>query len=291
MTFSSRYSSTSISPNWILYSQSSNMTSQFFRKIYSLFYQKPTPTCESHSSSTINGVFGDWATSVVEDLPPPYADSPENKTQYQDEICSCPPPPFASPHLHCCPHEALSFERVQEIANSLAIKNIGETIDALTPSYHEHRSQIDPTSKDAKHVCESSPSLLKGSGTFAFESSKSLSHSPSVVLSFHWDLAFISGIRGQVESAAELQYFLGADDIWLCPHKQINDSDVINAIYGFVKRPSGREVMTSCDRCNTGININVRMNGGDETCRVTTKRYLGTLEKANDPQWLAQCGV
>lgn len=267
------------------------MVSQFFRRFDSLFYQKPTPKSESYSVSTINGVFGDWATSTVEDLPPPYVDSPENKTQFQDEIYPSPPPPFASPRLQCCPHETLSFERVQEIANSLAIRNTGEAIDVLTPSYHEHRSQIDPIAKDAKHVCETSPSLLKGSGTFALEGSNTPSHTPGVVLRFHWDLAFISGIRGQVESAAELQYFLGADDIWLCPHKQINDSDIINAIYGFVKRPSGREIATSCSRCDTEINISARMKGDDEACHVTTKRYLGTVEKANDPRWLAQCGV
>lgn len=267
------------------------MASQFFRKIYTLFSQKPTRKCESYSASTINGVFGDWATSIVDDLPPPYAGSPDNKTQFQDEKDFSPPPPFASPRLQCCPHGSLSFERVQEITKTLADRNTGETIDALTPSYHEHRSQIDPMAKDVKHVCQSSPSLLKGSGTFALERSKGPSHTPSVVLSFHWDLAFISGIRGQVESAAELQYFLGADDVWLCPHKQINDSDVINAIYSFVKRPSGREISTSCHRCDTDINISARIEGDDEACSVTTKRHLGTVEKANDPQWLAQCGV
>ena len=266
------------------------MASHLFRKMFSLFYKQPTTKGEPYSVSTINGVFGDWATSTVDDLPPPYADSPENKTYFQDEKCS-PPPPFASPRLQCCPHETLSFEGLQEIASSLAIKNTGETIDALTPSYHEHRSRFDPTAKDAKHICESSPSLLKCSGTYALEGSKGPSHTPSVVLCFHWDLAFIHGIRGQVESAAELQYFLGADGISLCPHKQISDSDVINAVYGFVKRPSGREIFTSCDCCDTEINICTRMEGDDETCRVTTTRYLGRAERANDPRWLAQCGV
>ena len=266
------------------------MSSQFFRKMFSLFYQQPAKRGEYHSVSTIDGVFGDWATSTVEDLPPPYADSPENKTYFQDEKYS-PPPPFASPRLQCCPHESLSFEGLQEIANSLAIKNTGETIDALTPNYHEHRSHFDPTVKSAKHICESSPSLLKGSGTYALEDSEGPSHTPSIVLCFHWDLEFIHGIRGQVESAAELQYFLGADGISLCPHKQISDSEVINAIYGMVRRPSGRDIITSCDRCDTEIKIGSRMERDDETCRVTTKRYLGRVEKANDPRWLAQCGV
>lgn len=265
------------------------MASHLFRNILSLFCQQPNK--KAYSLSTINGVFGDWATSTVEDLPPPYADSPEDKTYFQDEKYS-PPPPFASPRFQCCPHETLSFEGLQEIANSLAIKNTGETIDALTPSCHDHRSRFDPAAKDAKHICESSPSLLQGSGTYALEGSKGPSHTPpSVVLCFHWDLAFIHGIRAQVESAAELQYFLGADGISLCPHKQISDSDVINAVYGFVKRPSGREIITSCDRCDTEINISARMEGDDETCRVTTTRYLGTVEKSNDPRWLAQCGV
>lgn len=288
LTFSCKYSSTSTSSICIPFPKSFNMASHIFQKIFSIFYQQPKK--KGYSVSTINGVFGDWETSTVEEVPPPYADSPEDKTCFQDEKSS-PSPPFTSPRLQCCPHETLSFERLQEITDSLTIKNTGETIDALAPSCQHHRSRFDPAAKDAKHICESSPSLLKGSGIYALEGSKAPSHTPSVVLCFHWDLPFIHGIRGQVDSAAELQYFLGADGISLCPHKQISDSDVINAIYGFVKRPSGREILTSCNRCGTEINISSRMEGDDETCRVTTKRYLGRVEKANDPRWLAQCGV
>lgn len=265
------------------------MASHFFKKLFSFFYQQPTKKGEAYSASTINGVFGDWATATVEDLPPPYADSPEKKTPFQDEKHT-PPPPFANPQLQICPHETLSFEGLQETANTLA-SSLGETIDALTPNCHEHRKELNPTAKDAKHICVSSPSLLRGFGTYASKGSKDPSQNSSVVLSFHWELAFLHGVRGQVATAAELQCFLGADGIWLCPHKQISDSDIINAIYGFVKKSSGPEVITSCDRCDTEINIAARMEGDDETCRVTTKRYLGTVEKANDPRWLAQCGV
>lgn len=268
---------------------SSTMASRFLNRICSIFYRQPTKNEEAHSFHTINSVFGDWTTSAIEDLPP-YTDSLESKTHFQIEN-NDPPPPFSDPRLQICPHETLSFEALQTTANSLATRSTGKTIDALTLGCHEHRSQVDPIAKSAKHVCTSSPGLLRGSGTYTLEDSKDPAHTPDVVLSFHWDLGFLSGVRGQVETAAELQEFLGADGIWLCPHKRISDSDVVNAIYGFVKRSSRREVITECDRCDTEIQISARMDGDDETCRVTTKRYLGTVEKADDPLWLAQCGV
>lgn len=262
------------------------MASQLLRKICSIFYHQPTKREGAHSFGTINGVFGDWATSAGEDQPPPYTDSPETKTHLQDEKHS-PPLPFASPRLQICPHETLSFKGFQETVNSLA----GETVDALTLSCHEHSGPSEPTAKNTTHICVSSPSLLRGFGNYASEASIDPSHTPNVVLYFHWDLGFLHSVRGQVETAAELQHFLSADDIWLCPHKQISDSDIVNAMYGFVQRPSGKEVRTSCDYCDTEIKILARREGDDDMCRVTTKRYLGMAEKADDSVWLAQCGI
>lgn len=269
--------------------RSFKMASQFFRKIYSLFHQQPTKK-RPHSVRTINRVFGDWTKDPSDDLPPQYTDSRESKTHPQDEKHS-PPPPFTSPPLRICPHETISFENLQQTLKDLAIRNAGETIDALTLSCSGHRSQPDSTANNAKHVCVSSPSLLQGFGTFASEGSKDPSHAPNAVLRFHWDLGFLEGIRSQMETAAELQQFLGGDNIWLCPHKHVSDSDIVNAIYSFLKRSSGREVITGCDRCASEIKVFARMEGDDEACRVTTKRCLGTMESANDPRWLAQCGV
>lgn len=268
---------------------SSTMASKFLRMIYPLFYHQPTQVEEAHSSRTINSVFCDWATSADEDLPPPYTDSPKSKVPSQDEK-KHPLPAFPSHHLQVCPHETLSFEALQETAKSLAISNTDDTIDALTLSYPEHHSHS-PTAQKAKLVCVSAPSLLQGFGTYVSERSKNAPHSPTVILCFHWDLGLLDGVRAQVETAAELQQFLGADGIWLCPHKQISDSDIINAMFSFIKRSSGREVITGCDRCDTEIKICTRMERGVETCHVATKRCLGSMEKADDPLWLAQCGV
>ena len=263
------------------------MATQFFHKFLSIFYRQPTKREDQHSFRTVNRVFGDWATSAREDLPPPYTDSPKGKTHFQ-HVRHSPPPPFVCPRLQVCPHETLSIEDLQEIINP---QTIGKTIDALTLSCYKHRVQSDPVADNAKNVCISSPGLLRGFGVYASKDSQDPAHTPAVVLRFYWDLGFLDSIRGQVETAAELQNFLGADGIWLCPHKRISDSDVVNAIFGFVKRPSGQDVITECDCCDTEIKISVRMEGDDKTCRVAMKRYLGTLEKPDDPVWLAQCGV
>ncbi len=278
-----------MSSNCPIVPNSYSMASQLFRKICSLFYQKPSRVEESKSFRTINHVFGDWATTT-EDLPPPYTGSPKSKTRFQDQKSS-PPPPFTVPQIQVCPHETLSFEGLQRKAGTFASMSTGETIDALTLNYHEHNGQPDSTSQNARHICVSSPSSLRGYGTYTSASEKDPSHTPGVMLCFSWELGILDGVRVQIETAAELQHFLHANDIWLCPHKQISDSDVVNAIYGFFKKPYGRKVTMGCDRCDTDIKIYTSTDGGDQTCRVTTKRYLGLLEKAYDPIWLAQCGV
>lgn len=261
------------------------------RHLCSIFYRQPAKKKKPHSFRTVNRVFGDWATSAAGEVPPPYTDSPESKTYSQDEKHS-PPPPFTSPRLQLCSHESLSFEELQKIATSLQINSTDQTINALSPSCRAHRSQSAPAATNPNSICcVSSPGLLRGSGTYTLEDRKDPSHTPSVILCFHWDLGYLDGIRSQVETAAELQLFMAADAIRLCPHKRICDSDVVNAIYGFVRKPSGQEVITGCGLCNTKIKVSVRVEGSDQTCRVTTQRYLGTAEKADDPIWLAQCGV
>ena len=269
---------------------SSKMLSQFFRNIRSIFDPQPTKKKQPHSFRTVNRVFGKWATSAVEDPPPPYNDLPESKTHFRDEHHS-PPPPFENPRLQICPHETISFEELQKVTSPSIVPQNGGTKDALTVHCHEHRRQFDPITKDSRLFCTSSPGLLRGSGTFSYESSKDPSHTPCVILLFHWDLGALDGIRAQVETAAELQQFLGADAIRLCPHKMISDSDIINAVFGFVKRPSEAEVSTCCDFCDTEIKILMKMEDCDEMCRVTIRRCLGTAEKADDPKWLSQCGV
>ncbi len=276
-------------PTAPLFQTRNSMASQLFRKICSLFYQKSSRVEESKSFRTIDHVFGDWATAT-EDLPPPYTDSPKSKTRFHDEKYS-PPPTFTVPQIQICPHETSSYEGLQKKASAFASMSTGDTIDALTLGYHEHNGQPDSTSQNARHICVSSPSSLRGCGTYTSASGKDPSHTPGVMLCFRWELGLLDGVRAQIETAAELQRSLHANGIWLCPHKQISDSDVVNAIYGFLKKPSGRKVTTGCDRCDTDIKIYTRMEGGDQTCRVMTKRYLGLLEKADDPIWLAQCSV
>ena len=266
------------------------MCSRLLRKICSLFYQQPIKNYEADASRTINGVFRDWVTSAVDDVPPPYTDAIESKTLLHDKKQPQPLLSAAFTHLQICPHETLSFEGLRDIANALAISNPGATMDALTLRCHEHRSHFDPAAKDSKSVCVSSPGLLRGFGSYAFEVGKDPFQSRGVLLYFDWNLGLLDGIRAQVEHAAELQRFLGADGIWLCPHKRISDSDIINTVYGLVKKPSGREVITACDRCDTEIKISTRMEGTGDSCHVNTNRYLGTVEKANCPMWLAQCG-
>lgn len=266
------------------------MAAHFLRKFLPFFYRRPKKSKKAHYYSTVNGAFDDWATSADQDLPPPYSDSPKSRTHFQDEK-DLPPPPLVQPSLQICPHQTLSFQNLQEIANSLTTTSTDETIDALTASCREHRSHFDGASEKTKIVCVSSPGLLKGFGTFVPEDRRDPAHDSRVALCVHWDLGSLGGIRGQVETAAELQQFLCADGIQLCPHKRISDPDVITAIFGFIKRASAQEVSTGCNRCDTEVKVVAKVEGDDWMCRVTTKRYLGTMKEPDDPVWIAQCGA
>lgn len=266
------------------------MATQFLRKFLHVFYRQPKKSKKAHSYPTVNGVFGDWPKSANEDLPPPYTDSPKSRTHFHEQK-DFPPPPFVHPSLQLCPHQTLSFEDLQEIAKSLTTSSIDEAIDALTLNCHEHRRQFDGTTEKAKTVCVSSPGLLKGFGSFVSEDSRDPAHNPGVALCFHWDLGSLGGIRGQVENAAELEQFLCADGIQLCPHMKISDPDVIDTVFGFIRRASGQEVIADCDQCDTEVKVFARTEGDDQMCRVTTTRYLGTMKDPEDPVWIAQCGA
>ena len=256
------------------------MATRYIHKFLSLFYRQPNKREDARSFRTVNGAFGDWVTSAVEDVPPPYIDDEEY----------LPPPPFEVPRLPICAHETISFENLQQIVNSLTIKPTDETIDALMMSRHKHYSRLDPTTRKTTAICISSR-LLIGSGTYALVDGEDSLHPSSVVLCFDWDLGLLGGVKSQVETATELKHFLDAESIPLCPHKQMSDSDVINAIFGLVTRRSSQDVVTGCDRCGTEIKVIVRMEDDDEICYVKTKRYLGTMEKPDDPVWLAHCSV
>ena len=257
------------------------MATRYIHKLLSLFYRQPNKREDARSFRTVNGVFGDWVTSAVEDVPPPYI---------EDEECF-PPPPFEAPRLSICPHETMSFDSLQQVVNSLTIKTTDETVDTLTTSRHGHFSRLDTATGKTKTVCMSSPGFLIGSGTYILVDGKDTSHTSGLVLCFDWELGFLDGIRCQVETAAELKHYLGVESIPICPHKRMSDSDVINAIFGFVKRPSNQDVITNCDGCGTEIKVIIRMEGDDQICYVKTKRSLGTVEKPDDPVWLAHCSV
>ena len=260
----------------------SNMATRYVHKLLSLFHRQPHKKEDVHSFRTVNGVFGDWTASPMEDVPPPYA----NDEEY------LPPPPFETPCLPICPHETISFEDLRQVVNSLAIKPTNGSINALRTSCHGHSKKPDPATGESKPICIS-PGLLTGSGTYALVDGEGSSRTSSVVLCFEWDLGLLEGARSQVETAAELQHYLDAESIPLCAHKQMSDPDVIHAIFGFVKRhwSQDQDVVTGCDRCGTEIKVIVRMEEDYQICCVKTKTYLGTMEEPNDPLWLAHCSV
>ena len=238
------------------------------------------------------------------------------------------PPPYSpghtSPGLHkeksqatqdsdgvvqICPHETLSFDRIQRLTNLPNFKLNGKKIDALTPTSEHHHRGHDKDTKEAQDSCKplgyniSTASgysdivaSLKGFGTYVWKSSGPV---PGILLSFHWEMRCLDSGKVKCDSPTELQAFLKKTKIQLCPHKNISDIDVVNGIYGIVNplgkpidpidRYMAKEVGYDCERCGTRIKVYKRKNGSERTCRVDTKRFLGKAEAKEDSVWLAQC--
>lgn len=270
-------------------------------KILSLFHRR---TKEKENKKPTPNISRNFAES--HELPPPYSPghiSPslqKEKSQATQDLAGV---------VQICPHETLSFERLQRITNLPNFKQNGKKIDALTPTSEHHHRGHDKDTNEAQDSCKplgydvSNTSgyadfmaSLKGFGTYIWKSSGPV---PGILLSFHWEMRCVDTTKVKCRSPNELQAFLEKTEIQLCAHKKISDMDVVNGIYGIVNplgkpvdpidRYMTKEVGYDCEKCGTRIKVYKRKNGSERTCRVDTKRFLGKAEQNEDPVWRAQC--
>lgn len=238
--------------------------------------------------------------SVFEDPPPPYTDHIGSFPCRTDEKPSW--LRRSEPRVSLCPHETVSFEQLQQVLASFKRETRGKSLDALacTPNSTAHHTHcVNATAKEGRTVCTTSPSSLKGSGSYTYQSSEDPATTSSLKLSFSWDLGSMAGIRFQCGSLSELQHFLSADGIWLCPHRQLSDPSIVRSIWeiiypsemsaGPIDRHRAAEIACGCQSCDTKVRISTTQEGYDEALRVSTERWLGSGESRNDAAWLAQC--
>ena len=275
------------------------MAPNVLEKIISFFRKSSTDKKKVASASRKQG----WQSPKASDsseLPPPYTDD-KNGGLFGNEKSSTASGQERS--VHICPHETLSFDRLERIANLPNFKTNGKKIDVLTPASDHHHRGHDKDTKEPQDSCkplgyniDSFIGSLKGFGTYAWKSSGS---TPGILLSFHWEMRCLESTSFKCDSPTELQEFLDKTNIWLCPHKKISDIAIVKGIYGIVNplgkpvdpidRYMAKEVGNDCEHCGTKIKVYKRKEGVDKCCRVDTKRYLGKAETVGDPMWVGQC--
>ena len=249
-------------------------------------------------------------TDTTSDAPPAYTASGTARSVYTTRD-SFMPSAFSTqgltddPSVQVCPHQGLSFSRFQRIMNLPDFKNNRAKLDCLTPASDYHHRGHDKDSKECQDSCKplsdvSSSGIigtLKGFGTYAWKNTGS--HSPGLVLSFHWEMKCLSPGEVTYRAVHELKEYLTKANVQLCPHKRLDDLDIVNAIHPIVNtdgvpadpidRYLAKQESKDCKFCDTTIKVYMRTGGiAGKTCRVDTKRYLGS-GKDNETQWGKQC--
>ena len=267
------------------------------KTVASMFHQPaddralPPPTSVHGDSYSIKG----------DKSPPRYTSAPDAVAT--DNKTSTTSPAFQR-CLRICPHETMSFERLQRIAKLPNFHRPEKKIDGLTCKFQQHmRGHLDREEGDSTncqpirnrqdqgpltrvsgfaHICYSSPDKC-------------------LYLLFSWVLWCRLGTPQKCDSVETLRSYLAPANIWLCKHKQIVDRDILDLIYEIlnpcgkladpINRYVAEETGIECDRCDTNIHVvkGIGHSSVESRCQVIVTRSLGKGESAEDPIWLEQC--
>lgn len=208
--------------------------------------------------------------------------------------------------VRVCPHENLSFERLQTILKLPGFKSSKEDINAIGAM-----DEIQQHSKSGARVCfpiDGFPQRPAGTFKLKYNSKHKRGWTgPVIGLELHatWTLDSYKPSTTRNDIQASLQKL---ENVPLCPHRTMNDPWILEMIYKIAhpheepsdpidewgKPPSSisdfAERSQDCDRCKTPITITV-CKGGLDGPQVKVIRRLGPGSSENDPDWLAQCGV
>ena len=210
-------------------------------------------------------------------------------------------PPVAPQSKPCCvqvcPHEVLSFERLQRILSLPGFKRSYKNLNALAagPDHELERWN----SKNRR--CTPRPIKFDGlhaSDNYSFSKE-------SLVLTTQWDPPKRT-MESHYSSKSALQEFLQDLDIKLCPHKTFDDPWVIEVLYR-AAHPKERladpldqweadakfpieaveRCKAQCQLCSTKF----EMSTFSSLTFLYVTRDLGEGISPSDPVWLAQCSI
>ena len=274
---------------------------------------RKTPNPQIVPSS--NPFLADWGIDNsqpdrVYDEPPAYSVTPREDTTGSIEHQSHAP---RENFVRLCPHQKLSFERFNRVANLPNIHH-AKGLDALMklPATH-HVKRL-----DGERLCFTNPgahyfvSPPAGQVSFRHKQNSHVGQAPGFELSATWALITTPGkseVRpGRMErmSKPNIQRILSKSNVWLCPHLRLSDHWVVSAVFG-VFRPGeryddpieqyraeqgGGDEVLRCGGCKTEVKVSQReRSDGFEECHVMAVRFLGTGQEADDASWLEQCAL
>lgn len=239
-------------------------------------------------------------TNVPTDTPPAYADALNANTPEAIII------DHPDESVQICPHETLSFARLQRLINLPRFRYNQAKIDALTPDFDHHHRGHDQKTKECQDSCkplgivEDSGFVgsLKGFGTYSYQSPYA-GCAGGLALSFHWEMKCLDPEQVTYQTTTELQEFFKTTGISLCPHTMLSDIDIVNMIHPIINRNGkpadpidrylAKEAIKYCATCPTEIRIRLRTEGKQgRTCRIDTKRWFGGGDGRHE-QWRSQC--
>ena len=206
-------------------------------------------------------------------------------------------------YVRICPHQTLSFEKFQKIANNRDLQEGGQLEAFVKLPKHHHgfarpwrQCYVNNRSMAAHFVTTASIE----------HNSKHPKRPDGLMLFQDWTCA-ISGNFGYsaIRSKKALGQMLEKPSIWLCPHLNLGDSCFVNAawevLYPVGKPPKDRnEKYTAkhnkhpsmrCEDCDTYIDVFYAGALLGWLILFETRRYLGTGESLDDPIWRKQCAL
>ena len=238
-----------------------------------------------------------------------------SSSQSESKGTDYPGPSTVRTSLQVCPHEDLTFERLQLIKGILLKKHVKE-IDIIHNTKEKQHKQR-PTLGNI-WTCSANDSRIS-EGTFKMKLSSTprtfFGHSRSRVIELElhvrWTLQipkFSDNDPDKIHSC--LQKF---DKIPLCRHRMMNDRWIQESVYNYQTAPDPTKISAidqymqdthkstrpplqnipafDCDRCKTHVEV----SGEDmiiwNDIFVEITRHLGEGVVENDPAWLAQCGI
>ena len=243
------------------------------------------------------------ATDAIDKTYPEDAIAPSHPDDLSDNKTTDPGPSLAEPCVKICPHENLSFERLQRILNLEGFQSSNRGIDAIgaTKEMHHTKSIGSWTS----WTCCPNGASTDPEGTFNLKYNRHHSirngwKTVGLELRATWKM----GYHGSGITQTNIDEFLKKlENVTLCPHKKLDDpwirqrihrnalpkvsSDPVdqweakqssNPVYGKEKQ--------DCDHCGAHFVVS-----GWSILEVKVRRCLGQGVSADDPAWLAQCGV